>query len=696
MDTLSDKVATAILEDVVAGAFPVGSLLPTEAEIAAAHSVSRLTVREAIHILRAQKVVKVHRGRGTEVCSPTEWISLQAMVRMHAGDRGPGVVDQLLEARRMLEIGAAQLAAKRRSDDDLAAMMGAQERMRAAGEVGDILSFAEEDLNFHAALVKASGNLFVPMLIDTFGPLLADTRRRMSARPAIRLHAIEHHQRVLDTIRAGDAEAARIAMVDHMDQTCADFTHQIAEARTDSLVSDLPPERTTPAADLGRLLSSTRCLVVLDDDPTGTQAVADIPVLTSWEIEDLRWAFEQSTAGFFVLTNTRSLDEDAAAARVRTIAQRCCTVSAELGVEVVFASRSDSTLRGHFPLETDTVCEVLAAHGLGIDGVIIAPAYIEAGRITINSNHWVNTPAGYIPVGESEFARDETFGFTQSHLAWWVEEKTSGRTRAGDVERLTLIDLRLGGPELVAERLKLAKNGAVIVTDAVTDNDLRVLAQALLLAEAAGRRFVYRTGPSFVRARLGQSATPPVDPNTLLADRADIGGGLIVVGSHVPTTSRQLATLRERVELQYVELDVPRVLSPDRDQYVKTIADEVVQRLGSGTVVLHTTRELRRGATDPESLVIARRVSAATSTVSRAVAEQCKLRYILAKGGITSSDIATELGMSRAWVKGSMLPGIVSAWTPINGIAAGVPFIVFAGNVGGPDALAEVVKGLER
>jgi uncharacterized protein YgbK (DUF1537 family) len=354
-------------------------------------------------------------------------------------------------------------------------------------------------------------------------------------------------------------------------------------------------------------------------------------------------------------------------------------------------------LRGHFPLETDTIAEVLRANGRSVDGVILVPAYIDAGRITIGSDHWVRSvDGGYLPVGATEFASDASFAFTHSNLPLWVEQKTQGRIRADDVERLTVFDIRIRGPEALVERLRSVERDGVVVADAVTDNDIRVLIQALLVAEGSGRHYVYRVGPSFVRGRLGQSATPPISPVELLAERTGFRSGLIVVGSHVPTTSQQLAILHKRCRLKVVELDVSKLLMSEGDSYIQLVALQVVQSLRRETVALQTTRELRRGASGDESLQIARRVSAATSRIARLAAEQTDLRYILAKGGITSSDVATELGISRAWVRGSMLPGIVSAWLPIGGTAAGIPFIVFAGNVGGPEALADVVEALEQ
>ncbi|MER5216209.1 four-carbon acid sugar kinase family protein [Streptomyces sp. NPDC002838] len=159
-------------------------------------------------------------------------------------------------------------------------------------------------------------------------------------------------------------------------------------------------------------------LVVLDDDPTGTQTVADVPVLTSWTVDDLRWALRQDGGAFLVLTNTRSLSPEDAAVRNRDVVRALHEASTAEGTGYVLASRGDSTLRGHFPLETDVLARELAAVGAGApDGVVLVPAYIEAGRITIDSYHWMRTPdGGLLPVGESEFARNATFGYRSSAL----------------------------------------------------------------------------------------------------------------------------------------------------------------------------------------------------------------------------------------------------------------------------------------
>jgi uncharacterized protein YgbK (DUF1537 family) len=452
--------------------------------------------------------------------------------------------------------------------------------------------------------------------------------------------------------------------------------------------------REVSAAEVAARTSGGPRLVVLDDDPTGTQTVADVPVLTSWTVDDLRWALRQDSAVFFVLTNTRSLPAEDAAARNREVVRALHAAAAAEGTGYVLASRGDSTLRGHFPLETDVLAEELTElDGKAPDGVVLVPAYIEAGRLTVSSNHWMRTADGLLPVGMSEFARDATFGYRSSSLPEWVEEKTGGRVPADEVLRVSLDDLRGGGPAHTARLLSSLRGGRVAVADAVCDDDLRVLALALAQAEENGTRLLYRVGPSFVRARAGQAGRAPLTPAELRPLRGDAPHGLIVVGSHVELTTRQLDRLRERGGIAEYELDVALLLDEERrEAHIAEVAAAAADALDSADAVIRTSRVLVTGADADDSLAISRRVSAALVQAVRQVNAARRPAFVVAKGGITSSDTATHgLGIRRAWARGTLLPGIVSLWEPVDGPAAGIPYIVFAGNVGSADALADAL-----
>ncbi|WP_416362318.1 four-carbon acid sugar kinase family protein [Pseudoclavibacter sp. VKM Ac-2867] len=457
------------------------------------------------------------------------------------------------------------------------------------------------------------------------------------------------------------------------------------------------PVRVDAAEVADRVRESGVTLIVLDDDPTGTQSVADLPVLTRWEQDDLVWALEQGRDAVYVLTNTRSLDAESAAARNREIVTAALAAAERLERRIAFVSRGDSTLRGHFPLETDVIAATLAELGGPVpDGVLIVPAFPDAGRVTIGGVHYYRQSGELVPVAETEFAKDATFGFRSSALPEWVEEKTKGRWAAADVTVLSL-DIIRRGPEAVATVLQDAHDGQPIVVDVVIEDDIRIVALGLELAEADGKQFLYRVGPPFVRARIGQEIASPLAPAQLASDRVtgSAAGGLIVVGSHVDLTTRQLAALRtEHPHLPTVELSVSAIIDADaRDAHLGEAKARVVEALASGDVILHTSRELVKTDDADASLAISRGVSSAVCEVVAHALRVTPPSFVIAKGGITSSDVATNgLEIRHAVVRGPMLPGIVSLWQAVGGPADGIPYVVFAGNVGDEDSLARVVE----
>jgi uncharacterized protein YgbK (DUF1537 family) len=463
-------------------------------------------------------------------------------------------------------------------------------------------------------------------------------------------------------------------------------------------------------------------IVVLDDDPTGTQSVADLPVLTQWSEADFVWALAEGAPAVYVLTNSRSLLPEDAAARNREVVTNALAAASSSAIPLRFASRSDSTLRGHYPLETDVIAETLAeVTGESVDGVVIVPAFPEAGRVTIGGVHYMRDGTDLIPIADTEFAQDATFGYSSSVLAEWVEEKTQGRVARDRVVVLDLSILRAGAAA-IADALADVTESTPIVADAVTEDDLRMLSLGIIEAERRGIRLLYRVGPPFVRARIGQEQRAPLTASEIFgagsvpgetadtergdgskprterpSDTVPGAGGLVVVGSHVGLTSRQLERLRaDRPGTATLEIDVAAVIDPDRrTEHLSSVVARVADALATGDVIVNTSRVLVRTHDPDESLDISRRVSAAVVAVVQGTLDRFRPRFVIAKGGITSSDVAAHgLGIRHAVVRGPMLPGIVSLWEPVDGPAAGIPYVVFAGNVGDDASLAAVVDVL--
>jgi uncharacterized protein YgbK (DUF1537 family) len=468
--------------------------------------------------------------------------------------------------------------------------------------------------------------------------------------------------------------------------------------RERELLGAYPPEVVVKATEVASVVSlQPSTLIVLDDDPTGTQSVAGLPVLTRWSVDDFRWALAQGASAIYVLTNTRSLDAGEVASRNREAVKNALEAAGAFA-RLTFVSRSDSTLRGHFPLETDTVAEALFEFsGDAVDGVVLIPAFPDAGRITIGGVHYLREAEELVPIGETEFARDATFGYVNSDLGLWVEEKTRGKFLARDVVRLTL-DIIRSGTDAIVSAVASASRSQPIAADAVTESDLRLLALGLFEAERQGKTLLYRVGPPFVRARIGQEPHAPLTASEIYEVRGPAVGGLIVVGSHVDVTSRQLSRLvAAHPGMLDIELDVSQIIdAPDPGAYLDELGHRVASGILDGNVILHTSRHLVKSDDASLSLAISRAVSAAVVAVVRRALAVTPFRFVIAKGGITSSDVATDgLGIRRAMVLGPMLPGIVSLWRPVGGPAAGIPYIVFAGNVGNDDALVRVVAALD-
>ena len=457
----------------------------------------------------------------------------------------------------------------------------------------------------------------------------------------------------------------------------------------------LPPEFPDDLSDAIRAAidASGRKLIALDDDPTGVQTVFDTVVLSQWDVADLAAELLDPRPVCFVLTNTRSHPEADAVALTREIATNLLEASRQTSKPFVIASRSDSTLRGHFPAETDALTGVLG----DIDGLLLVPAFFEGGRYTIDDTHWVRDGERLVPAAETEFARDATFGYTHSRLPAWVEEKSRGRWSAADVQSLSISDIRQGGPDRVAAILDGTADGQPLVVNAASYQDLNVVVLGVLRAEAGGKRFVYRTGAGFVRARAGLIERP-------LLSRADLVGpdaasplpGLVIVGSHVARSTEQLRRLLAVPGVAAITLDVPALLNAaTRDNEIRRVVAGADEALARGvSPVVATSRVVHEAATTGNQLDISR-------TVSRALVEVVsridgRLGWIVAKGGITASYIGTQaLRARRAIVLGQIQAGVPVWQLGPETRYPNLPYVIFPGNVGGPATLAEVVQQLQ-
>ncbi|WP_168582295.1 FadR/GntR family transcriptional regulator [Gephyromycinifex aptenodytis] len=226
--TLVAHALDVLMKRIIDGVYTTEQPLPAQTELAQDLGVSRLTVREALETLRARRMVHVVHGRGTFVAPVEQWTDVNAISQAAGGDEpGGDVARHVLEVRRMIEIGAAQLCALRRDESDCAELARLIALMQQAHENDDVESFVEADVAFHDALLKGCRNPFLGIVYEPLMQILRRTRAQTSAVAAIREHAIGWHQAILDAVQAGDPETARAAMSDHMQQTDDDLHHYV-------------------------------------------------------------------------------------------------------------------------------------------------------------------------------------------------------------------------------------------------------------------------------------------------------------------------------------------------------------------------------------------------------------------------------------------------------------------------------------
>ena len=442
---------------------------------------------------------------------------------------------------------------------------------------------------------------------------------------------------------------------------------------------------------------NNKTFVVLDDDPTGVQTVHDVPVYTNWEKETLRQAFAEKNNLFFILTNSRGFTEEQTTKAQKEIADVVDEAATEAGVEYVFVSRSDSTLRGHYPLETEILKENYEYHtGTTIDGEILCPFFKEGGRFTIDNIHYVKYGDELVSANETEFAKDQTFGYSSLTMPEYVAEKTDGKYHAEDVTCISLKDIRSMDIFKIEEALMQVKDFNKIIVNAVDYIDLKIFSIALYRAMNKGKLFMFRTAASLVKVMGGVTDQPLLERGQMIVKETQ-NGGVIVVGSHTEKTTKQVEELKKLTDIEFIELDA--TLVADEEAFEKEVQrclrlEEECIKAGK-TVCCYTTRSLIKADTGNKEDEL--RLSVKISDAVQSLVGRLEVipAFVIAKGGITSSDVGTKaLRVIKANVLGQIEPGIPVWQTGEESKFPMTPYIIFPGNVGEVTTLREAVEKL--
>ena len=477
--------------------------------------------------------------------------------------------------------------------------------------------------------------------------------------------------------------------------------HDVTEITLAALDALPVPNREAIRAELEDALSGLgRKIVVLDDDPTGIQTVHGVSVYTAWDEGTVLEGFQEAGSLFFILTNSRALTAAQTTQIHQEIARNIARASRLTGKDFLVVSRGDSTLRGHYPLETETLRETLeTVCDKRYGGEVILPYFRQGGRYTINNIHYVREGERLVPAGLTEFAKDKTFGYQASHLGEWCEEKSNGRYRAEDMIYLSLSDLRAANTDELARQLGTAAGFQKIIVNAACDEDVDVFVTALCKAIKNGGEYLFRCAAALPKA-LGGIPDKALLTKADLVTGGDRHGGMVLIGSHVGKTTRQLAALRESsLPIDYIEFNQHLVLMDQGlEKETARVAAAADESIAAGrTVVVYTRRErLDLPACDAEGqLQISVQISAAVTDIVARLTR--KPRFILAKGGITSSDVGTKaLRVRRATVMGQIAPGVPVWQTGPESKFPFIPYVIFPGNVGEDSTLRSVVEQLSE
>lgn len=429
-------------------------------------------------------------------------------------------------------------------------------------------------------------------------------------------------------------------------------------------------------------------ILVLDDDPTGSQTVHSCLLLTKWDVPTLQIGLRDNSPILFILTNTRAI----APQEAKEITTEVCknlkiALQLEGITDFLLVSRSDSTLRGHYPIETDAIAATLGA----FDAHFLIPAFFEGGRFTRDSIHYLVVDGVPTPTHLTEFAKDSVFGYSTSYLPDYVAEKTQGKITAAQVVKFSLDQVRSGSLEKLLE----LRDNQCCVVDSEKQADLNRFAQDLLAAANQGKRFLFRSAASLLTS-LAQLPPQPISAESMSSYRRSLAPGVVIVGSHVRKTTEQLTQLLQEETVAPVEIEIIRLLQPNGREILLTEALNQTQQIFNRhqTAVIFTSRTELSFPDSATRLEFGQAVSSLLMAIVQGLPTE--ISFLISKGGITSNDVlSTGLSLSTARLLGQILAGCSVVITPKDHLLfPSLPVVLFPGNVGDQNALAMVYRRL--
>ena len=439
-------------------------------------------------------------------------------------------------------------------------------------------------------------------------------------------------------------------------------------------------------------------IIVIDDDPTGSQCVHDCLLLLNWNYETLLKGLMSNSNLLFILANTRSLSEKEVKKRLREICTNFYKVTQENNLEdnLLFVSRGDSTLRGHNFLEPDLINKYLGP----FDATFHIPAFLEGNRITVNGKHFVNG----IPAHKTPFANDNIFGYKTNDLKKLLLKKSRSKIQLKNIENLNCIE-QYSSHELRKFMESLKNNTHVIV-------DIDKFSQLEKLSEVTrelikNKKFLFRTAASFLKAI---SNTKVIKKGNFYYSQLRLRNklnnflpGLIIIGSHTEISTKQLNKLLELDAFEAIELDVEKFYkihaSKDKETKIiklKNFFLEAIRKTikNSFIPVIFTSRKEKVLENNYDQMDFYNSLSFFIAEIVADIKHE--IGYLISKGGITSNTILnSSFDADYVYLEGQICSGISLVKVKLINNNY-LPVITFPGNLGDDYSLKDVWHAIEN
>ena len=336
-------------------------------------------------------------------------------------------------------------------------------------------------------------------------------------------------------------------------------------------------------------------IIVIDDDPTGSQLVHDCLLLLNWNYETLLKGLLSKSNLLFILANTRSLSEKEVKKRLQEICNNLHKVSIENNIQhnLLFVSRGDSTLRGHNFLEPYLINEYLGP----FDATFHIPAFLEGNRITINGKHFVNG----IPAHKTTFANDIIFGYETNDLKKLLLKKSRSKIELKNIENLNCIDQQTSYE--LKKYMENLKNNTHVIVDIDKFSQLEKFSK-IIRELIKNKKFLFRTAASFLKAI--SNTKNPKKSNfyySQLRARNNLNQflpGLIIIGSYTDISTNQFKKLLEFDFFNAIEIDVEKfyeiLFSKDKETQIYQLKNFILEKISitlknSCIPIIYTSRK---------------------------------------------------------------------------------------------------------